>query len=296
MQIHRRRQLRSEVIPVDARSSFVVRDFKLRSFEFRWHHHPEVELTLVIRGHGIRYVSDSIESYRAGDLCLIASNIPHTWSSEPAHGPVRSLVVQFSPGLWGGELLQLPESRSIVRLLAMARRGLQVRGRARNRVRKLLMALYRTKTGSPLRVAMLLEILAVMAEYIATDDCRTLAVSNPQSAPAASNSQLLEKVIQRLRDVSQGVPTQAQMAGIIDMSPTAFSRYFKRQMGRTYQRYLTEWRIGRACRLLSETDMKIIDVALKSGYSNLSNFNRRFRQIKAMTPRAYRAASNKDGA
>ncbi len=86
------------------------------------------------------------------------------------------------------------------------------------------------------------------------------------------------------------------MAGIIDMSPTAFSRYFKRQMGRTYQRYLTEWRIGRACRLLSETDMKIIDVALKSGYSNLSNFNRRFRQIKAMTPRAYRAASNKDGA
>ena len=296
MQIHRRRQIRNEAIPIDARNSFVMRDFKLRNFVFRWHHHPEAELTLILRGHGMRFVSDSIESFGAGDLCLIAPNTPHTWSTEPTDGTVRSLVVQFNLGLWGRELMCLPEIRPIVRLLSRARRGIQIGGKTRNRVRKLVMALYRTRTGSPLRIARLLEILATVSESVTTGDCRTLAAASPSSTPAARNDRLLEKVIQRLRDGLEDAPTQAQMARMIGMSPTAFSRFFKLQMGRTYMEYLTEWRIGRACRLLAEMDLNIINVAQQSGYSNLSNFNRRFKQIKAMTPREYRAACNKDEA
>jgi AraC-like DNA-binding protein len=52
--------------------------------------------------------------------------------------------------------------------------------------------------------------------------------------------------------------------------------------------YLNEIRLGRAARLLLETDLRISDVASESGFTNLSNFNRRFLAWKQMTPAAFR--------
>jgi AraC-like DNA-binding protein len=48
-------------------------------------------------------------------------------------------------------------------------------------------------------------------------------------------------------------------------------------------------RITAACRLLLETDRRVADIAADTGYANLSNFNRRFRALKEMSPREFRA-------
>jgi AraC-like DNA-binding protein len=47
-------------------------------------------------------------------------------------------------------------------------------------------------------------------------------------------------------------------------------------------------RRGQACRDLIETDKAITSIAYDAGFSNLSNFNRRFRDLKGTTPREYR--------
>lgn len=73
------------------------------------------------------------------------------------------------------------------------------------------------------------------------------------------------------------------------MSPAAFSRYFKRIMGKTFTQFVNEVRIGNVCRLLIESDASITETAYQSGYTNLSNFNRRFLDLRGMPPRAYRA-------
>ena len=75
------------------------------------------------------------------------------------------------------------------------------------------------------------------------------------------------------------------MAGF---SEGAFSRFFREHSGRTFPEFVNQLRIGRACRLLAESEMKITEIALSSGFSNLSNFNRQFLALKAMTPRAFR--------
>lgn len=63
MELHspKNRKLSFEPIALGEKSSFAVKEFQTDSFPFKWHFHPELELTLIVQGRGLRYVGDSIE-------------------------------------------------------------------------------------------------------------------------------------------------------------------------------------------------------------------------------------------
>ncbi len=76
----------------------------------------------------------------------------------------------------------------------------------------------------------------------------------------------------------------AEVAKLIHMSEGTLSRFFRSHMGKTFPAFLNDLRVGRACRLLGETEMNITEVALSCGYRNISNFNRQFRRLKRVPP------------
>jgi AraC-like DNA-binding protein len=61
-----------------------------------------------------------------------------------------------------------------------------------------------------------------------------------------------------------------------------------RHLGENVSDYLGRLRIGRACMLLVETEQPISVIAAETGFSNLSNFNRRFLDARHMTPKEFR--------
>lgn len=74
---------------------------------------------------------------------------------------------------------------------------------------------------------------------------------------------------------------------------TGLSRYyishlFKNLMNTTFIGYLNELRLSRAAIMLTTTNEAIADIAEKSGFNNISNFNRAFRLKYNMTPSRYR--------
>ena len=74
---------------------------------------------------------------------------------------------------------------------------------------------------------------------------------------------------------------------------TGISRYyvshlFKELMDSTFVGYVNELRLNHAAMLLVTTDNPIIEIASKSGFNNLSNFNRAFKMYFGKTPSAYR--------
>ncbi|MBR6381498.1 MAG: AraC family transcriptional regulator [Lachnospiraceae bacterium] len=68
-----------------------------------------------------------------------------------------------------------------------------------------------------------------------------------------------------------------------------FSRLFKEYMNCTFYDYLVSRRIKAAEFYLTNQEMSITDVALQSGFSSISTFNRTFKMKKGCTPGEYRS-------
>jgi AraC-like DNA-binding protein len=272
---------RPERISTSPAASFAVKRRRDRRFEFAWHFHPQVELTWIVRSRGRRFVGDSIEDYRDGDLVLLGPNLPHTWHSEP--GRHEAVVVQFSPDFLGDAFLAAPELLAVRRLLDRSGRGLAFGGRALKAVSRLLDQV-EDVDGLP-RLRALLEIL----ERLSTArDARPLS-SRAFREPRKSDMERIDRVCRWIAERFAEDVSLPEAAGVAHLSVPAFCRFFKSRTGKTLVGYLTELRIGRACRLLMETDRSVSDVGFASGFNNLSNFNRRFRALKGLSPREFRA-------
>ena len=72
------------------------------------------------------------------------------------------------------------------------------------------------------------------------------------------------------------------------INPYYFSQLFKKKTGMTYQKYLINYRIDRAKKLLVETELRIYEVCKLVGYNDVNHFNQVFDRNEGMKPGEYR--------
>jgi AraC-like DNA-binding protein len=79
-----------------------------------------------------------------------------------------------------------------------------------------------------------------------------------------------------------------EVASKLQMSETAFSHFFQKQSFRCFSDFLIDLRLAKACKLILESDMTISEIGYKSGFNNLSNFNRLFKKYRGFSPKEFR--------
>ena len=80
----------------------------------------------------------------------------------------------------------------------------------------------------------------------------------------------------------------SDLAQLTNMTPTSFSRYFKLHANKSFSEFVSEIRIGHACKLLIEQKMNVSQACYESGFQTLSNFNKQFKTITERTPLGYK--------
>lgn len=251
----------------------------------RWHCHDEYELHLITATSGKAFVGDWIGPFQAGHLVLCGPRLPHNWISAgvpPAGVDERDLVIQFAhePIARAAELM--PELADLMPMLQRASHGIEFFGMGERAE-----AAWRRIKGAhgAQRLAAFLDLLADLA---ASTDYRLLSNVQMRGEDGSKDGERINAIVDRLTEDIATPVSAAELAAGLGMSESQFSRFFRRATGNSFTDFVTRIRINRACQLLMETDKLVNHIGLEVGFQNLANFNRRFRDVKGMTPSAFR--------
>lgn len=278
-----------EKVVLSSNQSFALKEDILPHIKIGWHRHPEYELTLIAESEGKRVIGDHVGYFEAGDLLLIGPNLPHYMRNDERYYEgkptfrCRVIVVHFSEDCLGDRFFGIPEMVHVRKLMEQSTRGLHVYGDTRDRVAERMEALL-SLSGYE-RLAALLDCLHVIAE-----SSERVPLSSRVYAPSfpESDAPRINKVFEYLlRHYTEDLAL-SDIAAQVNMSPSAFCKFFKKRTGKTFSQTLNQFRIGHACRLFIEEGLPVAEACYKSGYNTPSYFNRKFKSITGYTPLQYR--------
>lgn len=277
-----------EITPVTGSDLFVILDSVNKGFEYPIHNHPEFELTFVTGSAGTRIVGDSTQIYTDDDLVLIGPYLFHKWDDEIQQGtssnPCRVITIQFDMHLFDKAFLTKKPFANIQTLLINAGRGIRFTGKtirqAKSKIQKLTSL---SGVESATEFLLLLDTLSQSGEYefLASEGFNVNAIQ--------VNSKRLHAAYQYIRKhFHESGLKMSDVAAELNLGDSAFSHFFKKATNRSFSEYLIALRIENACKLLIESDEQISRIAFLSGFNNMANFNRRFREAHGCTPMKFR--------
>ena len=255
-------------------------------FDGHWHYHPEVELKWVRSGTGRRIVGDRIQPFSPSDLVLLGPNLPHCWRTDPGcpDSSVAS-VVQFRME----SLEPKPELVSLHSMLKAAGTGLYFPVQSQetsNELEQAFLSLRQASQGSWKAYTAWLDLLGLVSSLP-----REIISTQPVTMRKLKDdclSEVINFILDRAEEsFDSGLFVEA--AQLVGMSPSAFSRFFKRHTGQTFSRFVNEIKISRSTSLMLETNQTILSISLESGFGSLSHFNRVFAEIKGIPPGKWRS-------
>ncbi|KOY50993.1 AraC family transcriptional regulator [Polaribacter dokdonensis] len=252
-------------------------------FYDKLHQHDEIQISFIEKGNGTLLVGDSISSYTENDIIVIGSNLPHAFKSEPnSKSESKMLSLFFTETSFGNAFFDLDELSEIKSFFSKSLQGLLVK----NHKKVIIEFFKKLKHASRLeRFILLLQILKLISKSKTEPLSNFVYNKNYSDVEGKKMRNVFEYTIENYHK-----PINLEdIASVANMTKNAFCKYFKRRTNKTYISFLTELRIENACKLIqSKEEISIADIAYKVGFQNISNFNRKFKEIKKITPLKYK--------
>jgi AraC-like DNA-binding protein len=272
-------------IPKPEQDAFVFQIDNDPIFYDKLHQHEEIQISLIVNGEGTLIVGDTINSYKKGDVLIIGSNIPHVFKSDTkASHNSYMLTLFFTKTSFGHDFFNLGELNELLPFFKRSKHGFKITSKSKT-VADLFFKIEKDTKLSQL--ISLFEILKICSS--ATYESLSSFIYSKKFSDNEGN---------RMRDVFEYTMNNFTkeislntISDVANMTKNAFCKYFKKRTNKTFFQFLTELRIEHACKLLlNNTDESIARIAEKSGYNNISNFNRQFQIYKKQSPTHFRSS------
>ncbi len=282
-------KLKYKIIDQKMNDSFLARREAVPCLEDNWHFHKEYELIYFMKSSGIRYIGNTIRSFRKGEVYLIGSNLPHLFKNVnhndgvKDNGSVDMVIIQFSEDIFGKQFLNLFECRELTAMLRKSQMGLRFTIDVSSKLHSSFIEVVNSKGLTRMNY-----LLTILDNLSLSKESGSICTDYVSESYRKSEKERMAKVLNYLSEnYSDSKISLARVAEIANMTPNAFCRFFKKKTQNTLSDYLNRIRIGNACKFLIEGEKQISEISYITGFNSLSNFNKQFKLIKKMTPSEY---------
>lgn len=276
-------------VPRQAEQTLKVEYWELPFFYRPYHFHKECQLSYILNSTGALYISNSCVSFKKGDMFLLGKNLPHVFKSEnnsdvenQGDNPARAISVFFDLDQFEGLFNDMPEARNVLNLLRHSQYGIKTSVEDASLLDKWMRSI-RDSSGFD-QVLSMIKTLGLFAEQ------KTINYISPNSLPIKDplDGKRMDQIFDFIQGNFQRPIALEDVAAQINMTPSAFCRFFKKKTQKTFTNFLIETRIAKACKLLIQNDFTVSETCFESGYNSTSNFHRHFRRITGLSPNEYK--------
>jgi AraC-like DNA-binding protein len=257
----------------------------------RWHYHPEIELISFHKGLGTQFVGDHISRFEPGDVVLVGCNLPHFWKyddefyDDQQGADPYSTVIHFFENFVGERFLHLPETRHIKALLDRAKRGILFKGKNALKVAEMINNIYKAAG-----IDQIIALITCLSAIALCEEFELLTSVGFNYSLWGAENKRINAVYKYSFDNFQRKIKQSEIAEIAGMTSNSFCRFFKNHTGKTYSDFITDIRVGYACKLLISDKMSVKEVCFDSGFNSFSCFHEYFKKLTGKTPQGYQKA------
>lgn len=229
------------------------------------HWHDEHELIYIESGTAEVLASNSVYSLCAGQCVWVSSGDVHYIAGS---GESEILVIKLDPDFlsefFGKRVLKSP--------LIKGSYGID----------KVFYGIYEEMCGERLYSNIVCDCIIVKTlACIYQNEESEIPDTAGSSQPYARYKQLLEMISERYSSV-----TFDEAAEFMCLSRPYFSKYFRKLSGMTFTDYVNSVRINEALRLISQGELTITEISMKTGFGTIRNFNRVFKEITGYNPKS----------
>ncbi len=262
--------------------NLIVQVDRAKAFYNQLHQHNEIQLSLVVKGNGKLVIGDSIHQFQDGDFFVIGANSPHLFKSEQTSTPVHMITLFFTKSTFGENFFDLTDLEDTGEFFNHAQFGFQVTS-SLEEIHLFMKAL--PKTSKLNRVILFFKLLKVLIE---AKKKPLTSFTYPKEIGPVAGERMQVIFDYTLRNFQNNIKLNT-VAELIHMTPNAFCKFFKKRTDKTFFQFLIELRVEHACQLLRrKRDLSVSEISEASGFTSVSNFNRKFRLLKHTIPSEYR--------
>lgn len=270
-------------IPKPQNEALIYQEDQGAIFYDKLHQHVEIQISYILNGDGTLIVGDTINAYKKDDILIIGSNIPHVFKSDKNENELSQMCsLFFSRDSFGMDFFNLHQFESLRNFFDLSHYGFKITSN-KDLIKTLFLQI--RKANKLNRFILFIEIL----QQISRANTEILSSFINRKVYTDNEGKRMSDVFEYTMNNYSDHISLEDIADIASMTSNAFCRYFKQRTNKTYIQFLTEIRIDHASRLLKKNaDLSIAEIAQNSGFSNISNFNRKFKQLRKTSPLKYK--------
>ncbi|CAA9194925.1 AraC family transcriptional regulator [Flavobacterium collinsii] len=270
-------------IPKSGEDPLIYQEDREIVFYDKLHQHEEIQISFIEKGQGAIFAGDTISHYREGDILMIGSNLPHVFRSEVYENEssiMRTLF--FTTNSFGKEFFTLTTFKNIHPFLESSKNGFIIH----NAPKKITKSFKKLKKADNYeRFILFLEII----KWLSNSDREQLSNHLYDKKITDNEGKRMQTVFEHVMTNYQKNINLDEIASIANMTKNAFCRYFKVRTNKSFFQFLIEVRIEHASKLLANnSELSVLEIAELCGFNNISNFNRKFKELKQSSPLQYR--------